>query len=139
LATTSCDQGRWVTLNQQDPSESWFEVLLLESTDDEEPKVVEGKKAIWKSHENAKAVGDLNIYEGTIFGPEHELTNAIQVSASSKQKKTCRLTLVFSEQTGNVIAVRVYAGKRWENHAESGQFIIVAGSKSQCNAGIYPT
>jgi hypothetical protein len=42
--------------------------MVLESSEAEQPKIVNGREMVWTSHANAKAVEEIRFYEGKIFG-----------------------------------------------------------------------
>ena len=76
--TDSHDQG-WVEFADQ-PSWSWFDVVVLESPNATEPKVKNGLSLAWTSHTNK--LGDLDYQlrqSDKLFEQDHPLLQSLEV------------------------------------------------------------
>ncbi|KAJ6553081.1 acyl transferase/acyl hydrolase/lysophospholipase, partial [Mycena capillaripes] len=103
LFTESHDQG-YVEF-QEAGSWSWFDIVILESSDATTPKVMNGRSLVWASHTNKIGDERHSLCNGKIFNRDHELLGCLE--------------------PGNVIAVRACAQfLGWENHAKEGQLVV---------------
>lgn len=99
LFTQSQDQGH--VSDPKTASYSWFDVVILSSPGDKEPKIHNGVALAWRSHSNTTAGEALEILDGLVFDRSHDLLHLLE--------------------DGNAIAVRVscrFGG--WENRANDG-------------------
>ncbi|KAJ7241094.1 hypothetical protein C8J57DRAFT_1085343 [Mycena rebaudengoi] len=112
LFTESHDQG-YVEF-QEAGSWSWFDIVILESSDATTPKVMNGRTLVWASHTNKIGDEHYSHRKGKIFTREHELLGCLE--------------------PGNVIAV--HAGAQflgWENHVKEGQLLVRITNGGLCD------
>jgi hypothetical protein len=81
LFTESHDQG-YVEF-QEAGSWSWFDIVILESSDATTPKVMNGRTLVWASHTNKIGDEHYSHRKGKIFTREHELLGCLEVSNHS--------------------------------------------------------
>jgi hypothetical protein len=78
LCTESMDQG-WVS-DGTHGSWSWFEIVILPDEEATEPRTSEdGKKLVWRSHNNRLATQKTTTHFGVIFDRRSQLLSHLQV------------------------------------------------------------
>ncbi|KAJ7668205.1 acyl transferase/acyl hydrolase/lysophospholipase [Mycena rosella] len=85
---------------------SWFNIVILESSDATTPKVMDGRSLVWASHTN-KIGDEYSRHNGKIFTRDHELLEWLE--------------LIALEMTSPFACV---PNSRWENHAKEGQLVV---------------
>ncbi|KAF5379699.1 hypothetical protein D9615_005735 [Tricholomella constricta] len=109
LETKSRDQG-WVSIPDAG-SWSWFDIIVLESSESSEPKVKDNMALVWLSHENKLGSNEYEEQVGALSG-KHDIFNGLEV--------------------GNALAVRVCARfVGWENHAVEGRLVLKLSEKGR--------
>ncbi|KAH7334125.1 acyl transferase/acyl hydrolase/lysophospholipase [Rhizoctonia solani] len=99
LFTESQDQG--YVSDPKTASYSWFDVVILSSPGDKDPRIHNGVALAWRSHSNTTGGEALEVLDGLVFDRSHDLLHLLE--------------------DGNAIGVRVscrFGG--WENRANDG-------------------